>query len=51
MDSDLKISGDNPFYVSYRDRRLDDEDNSPTEAEQRVVFQWSIMKHPCLGRI
>lgn len=49
MDSDLKISGDNPFYVSYRDWRLDDEDHTPTKAEQRVVFRWSITKHPCLG--
>jgi len=44
-----KITGDNPFYLSYRDWRLDDHDLSPTESEQLVVVRWFIKRHPCLG--
>jgi len=50
MDSDLKVTGDNPFYVSYRDIRLDgDPDFAPSEAEQRVVYRWFVKRHPCLA--
>lgn len=50
MDRNLKISGDNPFYISFRDARLDgDPDLVPPEAQQLVVYQWRIARHPCLS--
>lgn len=48
MHRDIKITGDNPYYISYRDWRLDDPNHTVDENDEAVVVRWTIKRHPCL---